>query len=114
MVSALSGAIQKCFTVDVLHLRHAKQTACLTVLAEVADDGPFSVLKKSGKSPKTVDATHPIRLLIRRLAEENPDWGAPKIHGELLKLGFVVAERTVARYLRRLHRRGDPANTTVL
>jgi len=42
------------------------------------------------------------------LAEENPDWGAPKIHGELLKLGFVVAERTVARYLRRIGRRGDP------
>ena len=43
-----------------------------------------------------------IRVLIRRLAEENPDWGAPKIHGEILKLGFVVAERTVARYLRRV------------
>ena len=43
-----------------------------------------------------------------RLAEENPDWGAPKIHGELLKLGFVVSERTVARYLRRIRRRGDP------
>src|SRR5205085_10204372 len=37
------------------------------------------------------------------------DWGAPKIHGELLKLGFEVSERTVGRYLRRLRRRGDPA-----
>jgi len=46
--------------------------------------------------------------LICRLAEENPDWGAPKIHGELQKLGFVVSERTIGRYLRRLHRRGDP------
>ena len=36
------------------------------------------------------------------------DWGAPKIHGELLKLGFEVSERTVARYLRRIRRRGDP------
>ena len=35
--------------------------------------------------------------------------GAPKIHGELLKLGFEVCERTVARYLQRLRRRGDPA-----
>jgi len=35
--------------------------------------------------------------------------GAPKIHGELQKLGFVVAERSVARYLRRIRRRGDPA-----
>jgi hypothetical protein len=49
-----------------------------------------------------------IRVLIRRLAEENPDWGAPKIHGELQKLGFIVTERTVARYLRRIQRRGDP------
>ena len=53
--------------------------------------------------------TEEIRVLIRRLAQENPDWGAPKIHGELLKLGFVVSERSVARYLRRIRRRGDPA-----
>jgi putative transposase len=50
-----------------------------------------------------------IRTLVRRMAEENPVWGAPKIHGELLKLGFDVSERTVARYLRRIRRRGDPA-----
>ena len=50
-----------------------------------------------------------IRTLIRRMAAENSDWGAPKIHGELLKLGFEVCERTVARYLQRLRRRGDPA-----
>ena len=49
-----------------------------------------------------------IRSLVRRLANENPDWGAPKIHGELLKLGFVVSERSVARYLRRMRRRPDP------
>jgi transposase InsO family protein len=39
------------------------------------------------------------RDLIRRMARENPTWGAPRIHGELLKLGFVVAERTVQRYM---------------
>jgi hypothetical protein len=39
---------------------------------------------------------------------ENTGWGAPKIHGELLKLGFEISERTVARYVRRLRRRGDP------
>ena len=50
-----------------------------------------------------------IRVLIRRLADENPEWGAPKIHGELQKLGFVVSEQTVARYLRRLHRCGNKA-----
>ena len=52
-----------------------------------------------------------IRSLIRRLAAENGTWGAPKIHGELLKLGFVVSERTVARYVRRLRSRGDPGNS---
>jgi putative transposase len=43
--------------------------------------------------------TPEVRALIRRLAQENTDWGAPKIHGELQKLGFVLSERTVARYL---------------
>ena len=54
--------------------------------------------------------TEEVRGLIRRLAQENSDWGAPRIHGELQKLGFVLSERTVARYLRRIQRRGDPAN----
>jgi transposase InsO family protein len=43
------------------------------------------------------------------LAHENSGWGAPKIHGELLKLGFVVSERSVARYLRRMTRSRDSA-----
>jgi transposase InsO family protein len=42
-----------------------------------------------------------IRQLIARMASENPTWGAPRIHGELLKLGFAVSERTVSRYLPR-------------
>ena len=43
-----------------------------------------------------------IRELIVRMAKENPTWGAPRIHGELLKLGFDVSERTVSRYLPRV------------
>ena len=50
-----------------------------------------------------------IRSLIRRLADENTIWGAPRIHAELQKLGFEVSEHSVARYLRRIRRRGDPA-----
>ena len=42
-----------------------------------------------------------VRALIQRMSRENPSWGAPRIHGELLKLGFDVSERTVSRYLRR-------------
>jgi putative transposase len=53
--------------------------------------------------------TEEIRVLIRRLAQENHSWGAPKVHGELQKLGFAVSERSVARYLRGMRRRGDPA-----
>ena len=40
-----------------------------------------------------------LRRLIQRMAMENGLWGAPRIHGELLKLGFIVSERTVSRYL---------------
>ena len=40
-----------------------------------------------------------IRSLIRRMSEENPLWGAPRIHGELLKLGIEVAQSTVAKYM---------------
>jgi len=45
-----------------------------------------------------------IRKLIRQMAEENSGWGAPRIHGELEKLGFVVSEQTVSRYLQALGR----------
>jgi hypothetical protein len=40
-----------------------------------------------------------LRALIRRMSIENPLWGAPRIHGELLKLGFEVAQSSVAKYL---------------
>ncbi len=33
------------------------------------------------------------------MANENPTWGVPRIHGELLKLGPEISERTVSRYL---------------
>ncbi len=40
-----------------------------------------------------------LRALIRRMSIDNPLWGAPRIHGELLKLGFKVAQSTVAKYM---------------
>ena len=48
-----------------------------------------------------------LRVLIRRMSIENPLWGAPRIHGELLKLGFEVAQSSVARYM--VKRRGPPS-----
>jgi hypothetical protein len=46
-----------------------------------------------------------LRALIRRMSVENLLWGAPRIHGELLKLGFSVAQSTVAKYM---GEKGDP------
>src|SRR5258708_37585698 len=40
-----------------------------------------------------------LRVLIRRMSVENPLWGAPRIHGELLKLVFEVAQSSVAKYM---------------
>jgi transposase InsO family protein len=48
-----------------------------------------------------------LRALIRRMSIENPLWGAPRIHGELLKLGFEVAQSSVAKYM--VKRRGSPS-----
>ncbi len=48
-----------------------------------------------------------LRGLIRQMSMENLLWGAPRIHGELLKLGFEVAQSTVAKYM--VKRRGRPS-----
>ena len=45
-----------------------------------------------------------VRDLIRKMSLANPGWGAPRIHGELLKLGIDIGETTVAKYLVRPHR----------
>src|SRR5215471_16151858 len=49
-----------------------------------------------------------VRALIFRMLAENPTWGAPRIHGELLKLGFDLSERSVWRWIRRAPRDADP------
>jgi hypothetical protein len=43
------------------------------------------------------------------MSKENPLWGAPRIHGELLKLGFELAESTVSKYM--IKHRGPPSQT---
>jgi hypothetical protein len=45
-----------------------------------------------------------LRELIRQMSTDNPLWGAPRIHGEFLKLGFEIAESTVSKYI--IRRRG--------
>ena len=48
-----------------------------------------------------------IRRLIREMSIANPLWGAPRIHGELLKLGIEIGQTSVAKYMAR--RRGPPS-----
>src|ERR1700733_14330571 len=48
-----------------------------------------------------------LRALIRRMSMENPLWGALRIHGELLKLGFEIAQSSVAKHM--VKRRGPPS-----
>jgi hypothetical protein len=60
--------------------------------------------RSSGGRPQ-IDAE--LRVLIRRLSTDNPLWGAPRIHGELLKLGFEIAQSSVAKYM--VKRREPPS-----
>jgi putative transposase len=50
-----------------------------------------------------------LRQLIFRMVAENSTWGAPRLHGELLMLGFDVSERTISRWMRRAPRDPEPA-----
>src|SRR5262249_15055689 len=52
---------------------------------------------RGGRPPTPTD----IRRLIREMSVANPLWGAPRIHGELLKLGIDVGQTTVAKYMAR-------------
>jgi len=51
--------------------------------------------RRGGRPPVETE----LRALIRRMSTENQLWGAPRIHGELLKLGFEVAQSSVAKYI---------------
>ncbi len=59
--------------------------------------------------PGRASAAAAIRTLVDKMRAANPLWGAPRIHGELGKLGIEVSERTVSRLLRR--RRRPPSQT---
>ena len=56
---------------------------------------------RGGRGPGRPPVSKEVRDLVRRMVAENPAWGAPRIHGELLKLGFDVSERTVSRLVAR-------------
>src|SRR6266566_2999094 len=63
---------------------------------------------RCGKPGRPVISSE-VRDLIRKMCRENPGWGAPRIHGELLKLGIDIGERSVSKYMVRC--RKPPSQT---
>src|ERR1700716_1732356 len=59
--------------------------------------------RRGGRPPVEAE----LRALIRQMSTENLLWGAPRIHGELLKLGFELAQSSVAKYM--VKHRGPPS-----
>ena len=86
-------------------------------LENLALQQQLAVLKRSSKRPKLAKMDRAFWVALARLWTswphalilENPTWGAPRIHGELLKLGFEVPEATVSRYMPR--RRKPPSQS---
>jgi putative transposase len=69
----------------------------------------FWTWKSRGGRPGRPVVAKEVRQLIRRMSRENPLWGAPKIHGELLKLGIDISESSVSKYL--IRPKGSPSQS---
>src|SRR5215471_5324124 len=66
------------------------------------------------KGPGRPRVDSEIRKLVRTIAGANPIWGAPRIHGELLKLGLEISERTVSRLMPKRYREPSQSWKTFL
>jgi putative transposase len=62
----------------------------------------WKLISRCGKNKGRQFIDEEIKRLIGQMAKKNPTWGAPRIHGELMKLGFAVSERSVSRYLAKI------------
>jgi putative transposase len=69
----------------------------------------WSMISKVCKRVGRRRISNEVRDLIFRMVAENPTWGAPRIHGELLMLGFDVCERSISRWMKRAPRDPEPA-----
>jgi hypothetical protein len=83
-------------------------------VGEAGDRGPVVPSRLPALLALTLEAwaavsSSRIRDLIRQMNNANPLWGAPRIHGELLKLGIKVSQATVAKYMVRRVGRPSPA-----
>jgi putative transposase len=71
----------------------------------------WSMISKVRKQVGRKRLSGEVRKLIFRMVAENPTWGAPRLHGELLLLGFDVSERTISRWMKRAPRDPRPAKS---
>src|SRR6266852_6643016 len=74
----------------------------------------FWTWKIRGGTPGRPAVRKDVRELIRTMSRENPGWGAPCIHGELLKLGIDVGETSVSKYLVRARKPPSQTRRTFL
>src|SRR5215467_15265889 len=78
-------------------------------LFAIASKPAPSWISKARKQVGRKKLSPEVRELIFRMMAENPTWGAPRIHGELLMLGFQLSERSVSRWMKRVPRDPQPA-----
>jgi len=69
----------------------------------------WNLISKVRRAAGRRQTSKEIQELIFRMVVENSTWGAPRIHGELLMLGFAVSERTISRWMKRAPRDPEPA-----
>jgi hypothetical protein len=68
----------------------------------------WSFISKVRKQVGRNGLSKEVKDLIFRMVAENPTWGGPRIHGELLMLGFDVSERSISRWMKRAPRDPEP------
>src|SRR5580692_11880334 len=103
----IAGSLSSCIAGFLLSCRFSRSSgprrSCVGTGPAFAATGVGSRARWEGDPQIDTE----LRALIRRMNVENPLWGAPRIHGELLKLGFEVAQSSVAKYM--VKRRGPPS-----
>ena len=102
----------------ITNLRSIFRSRAALELENLALRHQIGVLQRSARrrpkltpldQPGRPTVPHTVRDLIRRMCRENPTWGAPRIHGELLKLGIDIGETSVGKYMVRC--RKPPSET---
>src|SRR5260221_12877376 len=111
----LLGLLDKLFWVVIRRFWSGWQQSLIAVTPEIVvrwHRGGFRLYWKlisKVRRPARRQTSKEVQELIFRMVVENPTWGAPRIHGELLMLGFDVSERTISRWMKRAPREPEPA-----